>query len=94
MKENKGTVLKIKVTPRSSRNEISGRLDDGTIKIKLTAPPVEGKANSALVKFLAEYLKVSSDSVRIISGQNSHTKLISITEKSDEEINSILERTK
>ena len=93
MKEKRGTVLRIRVTPRSSKNEISGRLADGTIKIKLTAPPVEGKANYALVKFLAEYLKISSDSVKILSGQNSHTKLISITEKSDDEINSIIQGT-
>ncbi len=73
------TTLKIKVIPRSSRNEIVGFMDDGTLKIKLTAPPVEGQANQAVRKYLADLVKVPVGNVDIFSGKTSHTKLVSIT---------------
>ena len=78
MKDKNGCVIRVKITPRSPKNEISGVLDDGTIKIKLTAPPVDGKAKQSLIKFLTDYFKINSKSIAIISGQTSHTKLISI----------------
>ena len=78
MKDKNTCVIKVKITPRSPKNEISGVLDDGTIKIKLNAPPVDGEANQSLIKFLSEYFKIDSKSINIISGQTSHTKLISI----------------
>jgi len=51
---------------------------DGTIKIKLTAPPVEGKANQALVEFLSEVLDIPRSKIDIVAGSNSREKLISI----------------
>lgn len=51
---------------------------DGTIKIKLTAPPVEGKANLALMEFLSEVLDVPRSKIDIVAGINSREKLISI----------------
>ena len=54
----KGAALAVRVTPRASRNEISEVFSDGTVKIHLTAPPVDGKANEALLKFLASVLEV------------------------------------
>jgi uncharacterized protein len=72
-------IIKVKLTPRASKNEITGIMDDGTIKIRLTAPPVDGKANQALLVFLADVLTLASSKIRIISGQTSHTKLISVS---------------
>jgi len=48
------SVYKIKVIPNSSKNEIVEKMSDGTIKIKLKAPPIDGKANEELIKFLAK----------------------------------------
>jgi uncharacterized protein (TIGR00251 family) len=73
-----GAALTIRVTPRSSRNEVSGILNDGTVKIRLTAPPVDGKANDALVEFLAEVLEVPRSRIEIVAGQTGRDKLVSI----------------
>ena len=71
--------LRIRVTPRAPNEEISQIMEDGTIKIRLTAPPVEGKANAALVKFLAEILQVPGGSIKIISGGSSRNKYILVS---------------
>ena len=92
MKDKNVSVIKVKVNPRSPKNEISEVLDDGTIKIKLTAPPVDGKANQSLIKVLSKYLNIDAKSINIISGQTSHTKLISIEGISLEDIMSQLNK--
>jgi uncharacterized protein len=74
----KGSALAIRVTPRASRNEISEILSDGTVKIRLTAPPVEGKANQALIEFLADILEVPRARIEIVAGMTSKDKLVSI----------------
>lgn len=74
-----GSALAIRVTPKASRNAIVGVLDDGTIKVHLTAPPVEGEANQALLDFLAEVLDVPKYPPRRSSpGDNGRDKLISV----------------
>ncbi len=50
--------LPIKLIPRSSKNEIVGLQEDGRLKIKITAPPVDGWANAALVEFLSKHFRV------------------------------------
>jgi len=70
--------IKIKVLPRSSRNEIIGELADGTLKIKLKAPPVDGEANQELIKFLSKEWKVPKSQIKIIKGKTSKTKLVQI----------------
>jgi hypothetical protein len=74
----KGAALAIRVTPRARHNEIVGILDDGTVKIRLTAPPVEGRANQALVEFLAEVLEVPRSQIEIVAGLSGRDKLVSI----------------
>lgn len=74
----KGAALAIRVTPRSGKNEITGILDDGTIKVRLAAPPVDGKANAALIEFLAEILDIAPSKIEIISGAAGRDKLVSI----------------
>lgn len=66
-------MFKIFVQPRSSRNMIAG-LHGDAIKIKLTAPPVDGAANSMCIKYLAKCLKISKSSIEIIAGHASRTK--------------------
>lgn len=74
----KGAALAIRVTPRASKNEIVEVLSDGTVKIRLTAPPVEGKANEALIEFLAKVLDVAPSKLEIVAGATGRDKLISI----------------
>ena len=74
----RGSALAVRVVPRSSQNEIAGIMSDGSIKIRLTAPPVEGKANQALVEFLSGVLDVPRSKIDIVAGLNSREKLISI----------------
>jgi hypothetical protein len=74
----KGAALAIRVTPRARRNEIVEILNDGTVKIRLTAPPAEGKANQALIEFLAEVLDVPRSQIEIVAGLSGRDKLVSI----------------
>ncbi len=70
-----GTSFAVKVHPRAKKNAITGELGDA-LKVSLTAPPVEGRANEACIEFLAKLLKVPRSSVTIASGQSSHRKVI------------------
>ena len=74
----KGAALAIRVTPRASKNEISEIQSDGTVKIRLTASPVEGKANEALVEFLSEVLEIPVGRIDIVAGASGRDKLVSI----------------
>lgn len=73
-----GAALAIRVTPRSSRNEIVEVLPDQTIKVRLTAPPVEGQANAALIEFLAKVLGVAKTRIEIVAGSSGRDKLVTI----------------
>ncbi|MBV1872815.1 MAG: YggU family protein [Gammaproteobacteria bacterium] len=64
--------------PKASRSEIVG-LHDGLIKVRIAAPPVDGKANATLIKFLASYFGTAAKTVNITSGQHSRRKRIRIT---------------
>jgi uncharacterized protein (TIGR00251 family) len=76
--EKDGTVtFAVRVQPRASRDEIVGEYQDG-LKIRLTAPPVDDRANEALLKLLAARLKVPLAAVRIASGDRSRTKRVEI----------------
>ena len=74
----RGSALAVRVTPRASRDEIAEILSDGTVRVRLTAPPVEGKANRALIKFLAKVLGVAPSAIEIVAGANGRDKLVSI----------------
>lgn len=81
-----GAALNVRVTPRARRNEITGVRSDGTLKIRITAPPVDGKANAALIKFLAGVLGVRKPRVEIVAGHTGLDKIISIIDMSAEEV--------
>jgi len=74
----KGAALAVRVTPRASKNEIVDILSDGTVKVHLTAPPIEGKANEALLKFLAKVLDVPIGQLEVVAGATGRDKLISV----------------
>ena len=74
----KEIILKVYLQPKSSKNEIIGVYRDG-IKVKVTAPPVEGKANEALIRFMAKELGVSPSRIEIIRGLHSREKTLRIS---------------
>lgn len=71
---NEGLIVNIKISPNSSKNEI---IKDGEIfKIKITAQPIEGKANKALIEFLSKTFKIPKTSIKILKGETSKEKTI------------------
>lgn len=72
-----GVVFRIRVVPRASRCEFAGFQDDA-LKLRITAPPVEGKANEACIALLVELLGVKKGRVAIIAGHASRTKTVAI----------------
>jgi len=76
-------LLKVYLQPKSSKNEIVGSFRDG-IKIKVTASPVEGKANEALIRFLAKELGISISRIEILKGHRSREKTVRISEILDQ----------
>jgi uncharacterized protein (TIGR00251 family) len=67
----------VRVTPRSGRDAIEGEYQ-GALKVRLTAPPVENRANDALRRLLAERLDVPLSTVKIIGGENSRNKRVAV----------------
>ena len=73
-----GAALPVKVVPRASKNEIVGVGEDGTLRIRVTAPPVEGAANEAVIELLADVLGIAKSNIDIVAGLAGTTKLVSI----------------
>ena len=76
-KTAEGTVLSVRIVPRASKDEVQGLLG-AAVKIRLRAPPVEGKANRALLAFLSERLRVPLRRVVLLSGDKARAKRILI----------------
>jgi uncharacterized protein len=72
-----GATFHVKVHPRARKNAITGVVGDA-LKLALTAPPVEGRANEACIVFLADFLNVPRSSVTIAAGESSRQKLIRV----------------
>jgi uncharacterized protein (TIGR00251 family) len=85
-----GSAIKIKLLPRSSRNQFLGKEGD-VYRISVTDPPVDGKANRALISFLSKKLEVPKGNIEIISGKRSRIKRIRVHGLSEDVINSMLE---
>lgn len=75
--ERMESLIRIRLNPRSSRDEVSG-LKDGVFRIKVAAPPVEGKANQALMAFLSKALGVPKTRLHLLSGVKSRNKTIRV----------------
>lgn len=70
-------VFKVQVVPRSSRSEVAGE-HNGSLRVRVSSPPVEGAANKELIHVLAKTFNVSRSAVSIVSGQNSRLKQVSV----------------
>ncbi len=84
-----GAQFALRVQPRSSRNAIVGLVGDA-VKLAITAPPVDGKANQAAIDFLAELFRVPKSSVTIVSGETGRNKLIAVRGLSAEKVRKAL----
>ena len=80
-----GIELKIRAVPRASKNEIQG-VHDHALKIRLTTPPIDGKANQALIKFLSKTLHISKSQVQLVRGEISRHKTVRVLGLSTEYI--------
>lgn len=76
----KGSALAVRVTPRASRNEIVELLDDGTIKVRIAAPPTDSEANETLIDFLSEILGIPKSRLDIVAGAAGRDKLIAVVD--------------
>lgn len=87
MKKDEGIIFKLKISPNASKNEII-KADDG-VKVKITAQPIDGKANKCLVEFLSKQFKIPKSSIEIIRGETSKEKTLLIKVFDDDKINLI-----
>lgn len=77
--------------PRASKTEIAGEMD-GALKVRVASPPVDGAANSELIKFLAKTLEISKSEIEITGGQTSKSKLIKARGVKAEKLLNLLEK--
>jgi uncharacterized protein (TIGR00251 family) len=72
-----GAQFALRVQPRASRNAFAGVMGDA-IKLAITAPPVDGKANQAVVEYLSDFFRVPKSNITIVSGETGRNKLIAV----------------
>jgi uncharacterized protein (TIGR00251 family) len=82
----KGSALAVRVTPRANQNEIVELMEDGTIKVRIAAPPSDNEANEVLIKFMAEVLGVPKSRLDIVAGASGRDKLISVVDMDAETV--------
>ena len=80
-----GCTLKVRVQPKASRNQVDG-FEEDTLRVRVTAPPAEGKANDGVITLLSKTLGVSKSRLEIVRGFSSRDKLLSVENLSDEEV--------
>jgi len=86
VEECRGAVtFAVKVHPRARKNSITGELG-GALKLSLTSPPIDGRANQACIEFFAKLLKVPRSSVTIASGQSSRNKVVGVAGLTADEV--------
>jgi uncharacterized protein (TIGR00251 family) len=86
-----GVLLRVLVQPRASRNELAG-IQQGALKVRLTAPPVEGAANLECARFLAKILDVAPSAITLVSGHKSRRKTFLVQQTTPERIGTQLQR--
>ncbi len=89
-----GAQFALRVQPRASRNAIAGIVSSGAqgdaVKLAITAPPVDGKANQAVIEFLADLFRVPKSSITIVSGETGRNKVICVRGLSAEKVRKVL----
>ena len=85
---NDGLLVNLKIVPNSSKNEII--LEEEFIKVKVTAQPIENKANKALIEFLSKNFKIPKTSIEIVKGETSKEKTVLFRIKDEEKINYVI----
>ena len=76
-------ILNIRVVPRASKDEISAVMGGETLKIRIQAPPVEGKANTYLIRFLSKHWNIPRSNIEMLSGETGRNKRIRISRPTD-----------
>lgn len=96
VKETKeGATFAVRVAPRASRTAVTGVMGEGAdavLKIALAAPPVEGRANEALIEYLADWLDVPRSAVEIVTGEQSRNKVVRVRGRGAAEVAVVLQR--
>ncbi|GAB6181958.1 DUF167 domain-containing protein [Desulfotomaculum defluvii] len=87
--DQNGVVVKVRVQPRASKNSLAGEME-GALKVRLTAPPVDGAANEACCKFLAGVFGIAKSNIEIISGHTGRNKLVRVRGVSEAMVRSVL----
>jgi hypothetical protein len=87
-----GCTLPVRVHPGTRTNAVTG-VHDGALKISLTTPPTDGRANDALIAFLAERLRIPRSRISLVSGASSRSKTLRIAGKSAAEVQAALDPT-
>ena len=86
-KTNEGIIVNLRISPNAKKNEI---IKDGDIiKVKITALPIDGKANKALVEFLAKNFKIPKTSIEILKGETSKEKTILFKTLDEDKVNNL-----
>jgi uncharacterized protein len=85
-----GATFTVKVHPRAKKDALTGELGDA-LKLSVTAPPIEGRANEACIEFFAAVLKVSRSSVSIVAGETSRRKILQIAGLSADQVRARLQ---
>jgi uncharacterized protein (TIGR00251 family) len=80
-----GVIFKIKVQPRAAKNELTGLIGDA-LKLRITAPPVDGAANEAVIRYFADIFRVPKKGVTVVSGLTSRQKTIKVIGITPEEV--------
>ena len=70
--------IEVRITPNASKDEITGKAEDGRLRIRIQSPPVDGAANKRLIRFIAKTAGVAKSKVRIVSGERSRDKALEI----------------
>jgi uncharacterized protein len=86
--EPRSVSFRVRVQPRASKNAVGGEWE-GALKVRLTAPPVDSRANEALCRYMAECLNVPAGAVRLLSGERSGTKRVKVDGVGAEEIRAL-----